>query len=96
MDKKVYLVKILNKLEPVWDLARWLKVLVERWNFDDSMLDNLINSIKWAIKVCKSNIETKKLHKWLIAMERMRELEETSRIQDESDLLELDNILNDI
>jgi len=93
MDKKEYLIKILEQLEPVWNLAPWLKILVEQWNLEDSMLDVIIEAVKWAIHTTKSELVKEKLEKWLNALEKMRELEQESVKQDEKDLEELDNIL---
>ena len=94
MNKKEYLIKILQQLEPVWNLAPWLKVLVEQWNLEDSMLDILIEAVKWAIHTTKSELAKEKLEKWLSALEKMKELEQQSIEQDKRDLEELDKILD--
>lgn len=63
MDKKWYLLTVLTKLEPRWNLAKWLKFLVEQWNLDDSILEIIIQSIEWAINTTKDDhdfIELKK------------------------------------
>ena len=96
MDKREYLLKILSYLEPVWGLAKWLKILVERWNFDDSMLNVLMDAVEWAISTAKSDFDKEKLQKWLDAMKKMRELEEKSLVEDEKDLADLDLVLDDI
>ena len=49
MDKKWYLLMILDKLESKRNLAKWLKFLIEQWNLDDSVLDIITQSIEWAI-----------------------------------------------
>lgn len=96
MDKKEYLIKILTRLESVWDLAKWLKLLVENWNFDNDMLETLINSVQQAVNKTKNSLEKQKLQKWLDAMKWMREMEEESKIRDEKDLEDLDRILENI
>lgn len=96
MDKREYLLKVLSYLEPVWGLAKWLKILVERWNFDDSMLNVLMDAVEWAISTAKSDFDKEKLQKWLDAMKKMRELEEKSLVEDEKDLADLDLVLDDI
>ena len=96
MDKREYLLKVLSYLEPVWGLAKWLKILVERWNFDDSMLNVLMDAVEWAISTAKSDFDKEKLQKWLDAMKKMRELEEKSLVEDERDLADLDLVLDDI
>ena len=94
MDKKQYLIKVLTQLEPVRDLAIWLKALVEEWDLGDNVLDSLINAIQWAISTTKSELDKWKLQKWLEALQKMKETEAESKIQDEKDLEELDKIID--
>lgn len=96
MDKKEFLLKILTRLEPVWDLAKWLKVLLEYWNLDDNLFNALNGAIQGAISTAKNGLEKQKLQRWLDAMKRMKELENESRMSDEKDLLELDHMLDNI
>ena len=94
MDKKEYLQKILTQLEPIRDLAKWLKILVEEGNLWDDVLDVIINAVQWAVNTAKSDLDKKKLQKWLDAMEKMKQMEMESKMQDEKDLAELDNLIN--
>ena len=94
MDKKEYLQKILTQLEPIRDLAKWLKILVDEWNLGDDILDILINAVQWAVSTAKSELDKKKLQKWLEAMQKMKQMEEESKMQDEKDLEELDNLID--
>jgi len=94
MDKKEYLKKILVQLEPIRDLAKWLEVLVDEWNLWDDLLDVIIESVQWAINSAKSELDKGKLQKWLDALQKMKQMEEESRLQDEKDLEELDKIID--
>ena len=94
MDKKEYLQKILTQLESIWDHAKWLKILVEEWNLKEDVLDDLIKVLQEAIHTTKSKLDKKKLQKWLEVLEKMKQMEEESRIQDEKDLLELDKLID--
>lgn len=94
MDKKEYLLKILIQLEPIWDLAKWLELLVEEWNLWDDVLDVLINALQWAVNTAKWEIDREKLQKWLDALQKMKEMEEKSRMQDQDDLEELDKLID--
>jgi len=94
MNKKEYLQKILTQLEPIRDLAWWLRILVEEWNLGDDVLDVLINAIQWAVSTAKTDLAKQKLQKWLDAMEKMKKMETESRMQDEKDLEDLDNLIN--
>lgn len=94
MDKKEYLLKILTQLESIRDLAKWLKILVEEGNLWDDVLDVLINSVQWAVNTAKSEVDKNKLQKWLDALQKMKQMEEESKMQDEKDLKELDNLID--
>ena len=94
MDKKQYLLKVLAQLEPIRNLAWWLKFLVEEWNLGDKTLDALIEAVQWAISVSKSELDKEKLQKWLEALQKMKDMEENSKMQDEKDLEELDKIID--
>ena len=94
MDKKEYLKRILVQLEPIRDLAKWLEVLVDEWNLWDDLLDLIIESVQWAINSAKSELDKRKLQKWLDALQKMKQMEEESRLQDEKDLEELDKIID--
>ena len=96
MDKKEYLQKILTQLEPIRDLAPGLKNLVDEWNLGDDILEILINAVQWAINTAKSELDKQKLQKWLDALNKMKEMEEESKMQDEKDLEELDKMLENI
>ena len=96
MAKKEYLLKVLTQLEPIRNLAKWLKVLVEQWKFDENILDILIEAVQWAVDTAKSDLAKQKLQKWLDVMKKMEEIEEKSKIQDKKDLEELDQMLENI
>ena len=95
MDKKEYLQKILTQLEPIRDLAKWLRILVEEWNLWDNVLDVIINAVQWAVNTAKTDLSKQKLQKGLDAMEKMKQMEMESKTQDEKDLYELDCMIND-
>lgn len=63
MDKKAYLQTVLTQLEPKWNLAKWLKFLVEQWNLDDSILEIIIQSIEWSINTTKDDHDFVELKK---------------------------------
>ena len=94
MNKKEYLQKILVQLEPIRDLAKWLKILVNEWNLWDDVLEVLINAVQWAVSTAKSEMDKEKLQKWLDALNKMKQMEEESKMQDEKDLEELDNLID--
>lgn len=94
MTKKEYLLKILEQLEPIRDLAKWMKILVEEWNLWDDILDILINAVQWAVSTAKSELDKQKLQKWLDVLQKMKQMEAESKMQDEKDLAELDELID--
>ena len=95
MDKREYLQKILTQLEPIRDLAKWLRILVEEGNLWDDVLDVIINAVQWAVNTAKTDLAKQKLQNGLDAMEKMRQMETESKTQDEIDLEELDRMISD-
>lgn len=96
MDKKEYLLKVLTQLEPIWNLAKWLKILIELWHLDDNLLDTITQAVEWAIHTVKDKLAKGKLEKWLSALQKLKQMEEESRAKDAQDLAELDKILEEI
>ena len=95
MTKKEYLIKILEQLETVRELAPGLKILVEQWALWDNVIDTLINAVENWIHSARSEISTQKMKKWLDMLEKMKHIEEQSAMQDEKDLEELDKLIDD-
>lgn len=96
MNKKEYLLKILTQLEPIWNLAKWLKILVELWHLDDNLLDIITQAVEGAVHTVKDELAKKKLQKSLNALQKLKQMEAESREKDEEDLAELDKMLEEI
>lgn len=94
MTKKDYLLKVLVNLEPIRDLAKWMKILVEQWDLWDDILDILIDAVQWAVSTAKSELDKQKLQKWLNALQKMKQMEAESKMQDDKDLAELDEMID--
>lgn len=95
MTKKEYLVKILDNLEPVRDLAPWLKVIVEQWALWDDVLDTLIGAVESGIHAARSEAAKLKMKKWLDSLTRMKQIEKQSALKDEKELAELNKLISD-
>ena len=95
MAKKEYLLKILENLESVWDLAPWLKIVVEQWALWDDVLDILIGAVESGIHSARSEVSKMKMKKWLDALEKMKQMEKQSDLQDEKELAQLDKMIDD-
>lgn len=94
MTKKEYLIKILENLEPIWDSASALKVVVQEWALGDDAIDILITAVESGIHSAKSEVAKMKMKKWLDTLERMKQMEKQSALQDEKELAELDDMIN--
>ncbi len=93
MTKMEYLVRILESLESIWDLAPGLKVLVEQWALWDEALDTLITAVESGIHSARSEVAKAKMKRWLDALDKMRQIEKQSALQDEKELKELDRLI---
>lgn len=94
MTKREYLLKVLEQLEPVWDLAAGLKIVVEQWALWDDVLDTLIWAVESGIHSVTSERAKEKMKKWLDALARMKQMEQQSALQDEKELAQLDELLD--
>ena len=93
MTKKEYLIKILENLESIWDLAPGLKVLVEQWALWDDALDTLISAVESGIHSASSEVAKEKMKRWLDALDKMKQIEKQSAMQDQKELKELDRLI---
>ncbi len=93
MTKMEYLVRMLESLESIWDLAPGLKVLVEQWALWDEALDTLITAVESGIHSARSEVAKAKMKRWLDALDKMRQIEKQSALQDEKELKELDRLI---
>jgi len=94
MDKKQYLIKLLDSLSDIWPLAKWFKIILEKWDLDDVIVDMLMDALQWAIHSAKDQISSAKLKKWIDFLQKMKELEIKDKEQDQKDLEKLDELLN--
>jgi len=94
MTKKEYLVKILENLDSVRDLAPGLKIVVEQWALWEDVLDTLIETVESGIHSARSEVSKLKMKKWLDALTKMKQMEQQSAMQDEKELEELDKLID--
>ncbi len=93
MDKKQYLIKLLDSLSDTWSLAKWFKIILEKWDINDDIVDMLMEALQWAIHTAKSNISSDKLQKWIEFLQQMKEMEIKQKQQDDEDIKKLDELL---
>lgn len=96
MDKKQYILTLLNNLLDTRAPAAWLKDLVEIWAFDDAGIDILITMFKTAIEKTKDEAQKTKLQKSVQFLEKLKEAESKEQEKDGKDIEELDKMIASI
>lgn len=79
------LLKILDQLEPVRELAKGLKILVQEGNLWEKELDLITNAVAWAVHTAKTEQEKQKLQKGMDVLQKIKDMEEKEE-QEEIDL----------
>lgn len=96
MDKKEYILKVLDALNGHWVLANGLKILVEGNALDDATLDGLIDIMTEAIDEVTTNEAKEKLQKSKDILEKLKYIETQQQLNDEHSLNELDTMIKNI
>lgn len=96
MDKKTYVLKVLDLLKDSMPLARGLIVLVKNMDIDETFLNTLIKSFQDSIdKVSDENTKSK-LQQSKNFLEELKKREANEKALDEQDLEHLDDMLANI
>ena len=94
MNKKSYLLKLLNSLKDIRPTAEQFETIILQWAFDDQLIDELLSVIRQVIHQVSDEITKEKLQKGLQVLEHIKQLENKSKAEDEEDLTELDTLLS--
>ncbi|MEI6118487.1 MAG: hypothetical protein WCP92_04575 [bacterium] len=90
--KKKLLIKVLEKLQPQWNLAEGILALVKSSYADDKAIDGIVHIISNSIKRVKNTQEKNMLTEGLEKIKKIQRLENNETISDK----ELDKLLADI
>lgn len=93
MDKKQYVLAILEKLAADWDIALWLHRIVSQYPISDTTLDALLHMFSSAAKSVSNAATQKKLQTSLEIIQKIKQREMDEKIQNDA---ELESMLNDI
>lgn len=93
MDKKQYVLKVLDIIKDDMPLARWLIILIQDTDVDEKLIDTLISAFDESIKDIKDEEIKHKLEKGKHFLEEMKRMEIESKKRDEEDLQQLDDML---
>lgn len=93
MNKKEYVLKALELLKDIWNLARAWIIIINQMDVDESILDLVIKTIDTSLAQVKED-EAKKKLTWLKEyLAKVKEAENISQEQDRASLDELDKLL---
>lgn len=96
MNKKDFVIKVLDAIKNNRDMAPGLKVLVENNALDDKTIDTIVSVFREAAANTQ-NIQAKQaLQKWAALIENLHEKEAVEHEQDLADLAELEEMFKNI
>lgn len=93
MEKKQYLIAILEKIQDEWLPARWLIYIAKEWKLSDEMIDIFVQLIQESLKAITNKELKETLTKSLTVLENVKKLEAKSKQHDQEDLDKLDELL---
>ena len=96
MDKKSYVLRMLDALKTAWPMADSLKILIETNPLNDTIIDLLVNTFRETIKKLDNKEQTEKLQKAANFLETIKGQESLSLQQDQKDIVALDDMLANI
>lgn len=96
MDKKAYIIQVLEMLKEDWPMAEGLLVLVEQNTLSDEVLDALIQMIQSAIADTDNELLKEKLLKWKEVFEQIKATEAESKALDQKDIADLEALIANI
>lgn len=83
-------------LEGKWDLAAWLRILVESSMVDSQFIGALTNVLVHAVDVTVDGTQKEKLQQSLTFLQKLQNLELEQRQHDEDDIKDLENMISAI
>lgn len=96
MDKKQYVLKMLEELQNIWPLARWLKILAEANEINNDVMDILINTFQEASKNIEDETSKQKLQQASLFLQELKQRELDDQKNDEQDISKIEELLKEI
>lgn len=96
MNKKEYVLRMLDTLQNTRPLARGLKILVNANPLNETLIDLLITTFKDAIKTLDDQQQKASLEKASSFLEKVKAQETEAGKQDQKDINELEDMLSNI
>ena len=96
MNKKDYVIKVLNMVKDTMPIARWLIVLLDNSNIDENFLNILIDSFQDSINKIEDKKSRVLINKSKMFLENLKNKENEDKKLDEKDIEDLDKMLANI
>jgi uncharacterized protein (UPF0147 family) len=96
MNKKDYILKVLDATMDYFPLARGLKILISGEALDDTAIDTLVSILTKTINEITDSEAKRKLQKSKDFLEKLKTIEQQSHLKDEKSIDMLDDMLKDI
>lgn len=93
MDKKAYVLKMLEALQTTWPLAKWLMILVESNGVNEVIINLLITTFEESIKGIQDETAREKLEKASSFLQILKEREEEDKKNDALDIQKMESLL---
>lgn len=94
MDKRQYVLKVLSVMKDTRPIAEGLSYLVEKNDFDDKILDVLVQVLQYSIQQTTNIIEKEKLEKAQDMFQKIRQAETEQNKIDQQDTQKLEQMIN--
>ncbi|MFA7298297.1 MAG: hypothetical protein WC010_01500 [Candidatus Absconditabacterales bacterium] len=96
MNKKDYILKVLDATMDYFPLARGLKILISGEALDDTAIDTLVSILAKTINEIHDNEVKRKLEKSIDFLEKLKAIEQQSHLKDDKSIGMLDDMLKNI
>jgi hypothetical protein len=96
MNKKEYILKVLDALKDKRPIAKGLKILVDGNALNNQSIDSLIDIFARMAEETKDNEIKGKLEKSKNVLEKLQRIEQEQHLRDEKSLDELDSMIKEI
>ena len=90
MNKKDYVLKVLNAIKSDWPMAEWLMVLLEDDKLDDKSLDAISSILQNAIEKTTDGLLKNKLSESQSILKDLKSAEDEEKELNKQDIIELE------
>ena len=92
MNKKDFVLNVLEKIWDAWPLWKILLVLWKNWELDNDQIDGLVSFMKEELKKTKDIVAKEKIQRWIDAMNRLKDLEAKEQMKNDERLSEIESL----